>query len=85
VYGFSLEEIINLAAFVFTITDHLSFQMEFWRRPEEISLSYRVKNEVLHRVKEERYIVRTITRRKAIWIGHILHRNCFLNKLLEER
>jgi hypothetical protein len=35
----------------------------------------RVKNEVLHRVKEEKNILHTIKRRKAKWIGHILHRN----------
>ena len=45
-----------------------------------------VKNEeVLHTVKEERNILHTIKRRKANWIGHILHRNCLLNKLLKER
>jgi hypothetical protein len=31
-----------------------------------------VRNEVLHRVKEERNILHVITRRKANWIGYIL-------------
>jgi hypothetical protein len=38
--------------------------------------------EVLHRVKE-RNILRTIKRRKANWIGHILRRNCLLNNVIE--
>ena len=51
-----------------------------------IICSNRVKNEeVLHTVKEERNILHTIKRRKANWIGHILCRNCLLNKLLKER
>jgi hypothetical protein len=41
------------------------------------------KEEVLHRVKEERNIVHTIKRRKANWIGHILHRNCLLKRVIE--
>jgi hypothetical protein len=36
-----------------------------------------VKNvKVLHRVKEEMNILHTTNRRKATWIGHILHWNC---------
>ena len=38
--------------------------------------------EVLHRVKEEINIIQTIKRRKANWIGHILHRNCFLKHII---
>jgi hypothetical protein len=41
-------------------------------------------DEVLHRVKEERNILHTIKRRKANWIGHILHRNCLLKHVIEE-
>jgi hypothetical protein len=42
-----------------------------WRRMEKISWNYRVKNEEeLHRVKEERNILRKIKGRKAKWIGH---------------
>jgi hypothetical protein len=43
-----------------------------------------VRNEeVLQRVKEERSILQTIERRKANWIGHILHWNCLLNHVTE--
>jgi hypothetical protein len=45
----------------------------------------RVKNKVLHRVKEERNIVHTVGRRKANWIGHILCRNCLLKHFIEEK
>jgi len=38
---------------------------------------------VLQRIKEERYIVRTVNRTKADLIGHILHRNCFLKHYIE--
>jgi hypothetical protein len=34
-----------------------------------------MKNEVLHRVKEKSNILYTVKRRKANWIGHILHEN----------
>jgi hypothetical protein len=38
---------------------------------------------VLHRVKENRNILRTIRRRKANWIGHILHSNYHLKPVNE--
>jgi len=42
-----------------------------------------VRNEgVLQRVKEDRYIPQT-ERRKANWIGHILHRTCLQKHGLE--
>jgi hypothetical protein len=50
---------------------------------EKISWADRVRNEVLHRVKEERNIVHTIKRRKANWIGYILRRNCLLKHVIE--
>jgi replicative superfamily II helicase len=51
---------------------------------EKISWTNRVRNEeVLQRVKEERNIVHRIKRRNANWIGHILHRNCFLKHVIE--
>jgi hypothetical protein len=51
---------------------------------EKISWPDRVRNEeVLHRVKEERNILRTRTRWKANWIGHVLHRNCLLKHVVE--
>jgi hypothetical protein len=50
----------------------------------EDQLNRSVRNrEVLHRVKEERNILNTIKRRKANWIGHILHRNCLLKHVTE--
>jgi len=39
-------------------------------------------NEVLQRVMEE---TRTIKRRKANWIVHILHRNCLLKQIIKEQ
>jgi hypothetical protein len=50
---------------------------------EKISWTDRVRNEVLHRVKEERNILHTIKIRKASWIGHILRRNCLLKHVIE--
>ena len=38
--------------------------------------------EVLHRVKGKRKILRTVRRRKANWIGQILRRNCFLKHFI---
>jgi hypothetical protein len=39
--------------------------------------------EVLHRVKEDRNMLHTITRRKGNWIGHSLHKNCLLKHISE--
>jgi len=41
-----------------------------------------MRNDVLHRVKEGTNILRTITRRKAKWIGHNLRRNCLVQHVL---
>jgi hypothetical protein len=61
-----------------------SFEMWCWRRMEKRSWKDRVNNEaVLHRVKEERNILHTIRRRKANWIGHILHRKYLLSHIIE--
>jgi hypothetical protein len=50
----------------------------------KFSWTDRVRNEeALHRVKAERNILRTIKRRKADWIGHILRRNCLLKHVIE--
>jgi replicative superfamily II helicase len=50
----------------------------------KISWTDNVRNEeVLQRVKEERNILRTIKRRKANWIGHMLCRNCLLKHVIE--
>jgi len=42
-----------------------------------------VRKEVLLRVKEQRNIMHEISKRKANWIGHILHRNCLLLRVIE--
>jgi hypothetical protein len=43
-----------------------------------------VRNEeVLPRVKEQRNILREISKRKANWIGHILLRNCILQQIIK--
>jgi hypothetical protein len=53
---------------------------------EKISWIDRVRNEeVLHKVKEKRNVLRTIKRRKANCIGHTLHRNCVLKHINEEK
>jgi hypothetical protein len=56
------------------------FEMWYWRKME-IRRTDCVRNEVLNRGKEERYILKT--RRKAIWIGHILLRNCLPKHIIE--
>ena len=43
-----------------------------------------MRNEdVLLRVKEQRNILQEIPKRKAKWMGHILHRNCLLQRVIE--
>jgi hypothetical protein len=61
-----------------------SFEMWSWRRMENISWTDHVRNEeVLLRVKEQRNILHEISKRKANWIGHILRRNCLLQRVFE--
>jgi len=51
---------------------------------ETISWTDRVRNEeVLLRVEEQRNILHKISKRKANWIGHILRRNCLLQRAIE--
>jgi len=51
---------------------------------KKISWTDHVRNEeVLLRVKEQRSILHEISKRKANWIGHILHRNCLLQQVIE--
>jgi len=51
---------------------------------EKISWTDHVRNEeVLLRVKEQRNILHEIRKRKANWIGHILRRNCLLQRAVE--
>ena len=40
-------------------------------------------NHIVLTVKEQRNILLEISKRKAIWIGHILHRNCLLQRVIE--
>jgi hypothetical protein len=50
------------------------FEMWCWRGMEKIGWAYRVRNEeVMQRVKQDRDNLHIIKRRRAIWIGHILH------------
>jgi len=51
---------------------------------EKISWTDHVRNEeVLFRVKEQMNILHEICKRKANWIGHILRRNCLLQRVIE--
>jgi hypothetical protein len=51
---------------------------------EKTSWTEHVRNEeVLLRVKEQRNILHEIRKRKANWIGHILRRNCLLQRVIE--
>ena len=61
-----------------------SFEMWCWRRMERISWTDHVRNEeLLLRIKEQRYILHEISKRRANWIGHILRRNCILQRVIE--
>jgi len=51
---------------------------------EKIIWAEHVRNEeVLLRVEEQRNILHEINERKANWIGHILRRNCLLQRFIE--
>jgi len=51
---------------------------------EKISRSDHVRNEqVLLGVKEKRNILHEICKWKANWIGHVLHRNCLLQRVIQ--
>jgi hypothetical protein len=51
---------------------------------ENISWTDHVRNEeVLLRVKEQRNILHEIRKWKANWIGHVLRRNCLLQRVIE--
>ena len=50
----------------------------------KISWTDHVRNEeVLLRVNEQKNILHEIRKRKADWIGHILHRNCLLKQVIK--
>jgi len=51
---------------------------------EKISWTDHVRNEEgLLRVKEQRNILHEIRKWKANWMGHILRRNCLLQRVIE--
>jgi len=51
---------------------------------EKISWTDRVRNEeVLLKVNEQRNILHEISKWKANWIGHILCRNCLLQRVID--
>ena len=51
---------------------------------EKISWTEHVRNEeVLLRVNEQRNILHEISKRKSSLIGHILRRNCLLQRVIE--
>ena len=51
---------------------------------EKIIWTDHVRNEeVLLGVNEQRNILHEISKRKANWIGHILRRNCLLQRVIE--
>jgi hypothetical protein len=55
-----------------------------WRRMKKISWTDHVRNEEeLLTVKEQRNILHEIRKRKTNWIGHILRRNCLLQRVTE--
>ena len=61
-----------------------SFDLWCWRRLEKISWTDHVRNkEVLLRVKGQRNILHEISKWKANWIGHILRRNCLIQRVIE--
>jgi len=53
------------------------------KKDEEDQLVDRVSHEeALKRVEKDRNILQTVSRRKAIWIGLILGRICFLKSVI---
>jgi hypothetical protein len=63
-----------------------SFEKWCWRRMEKISWTDSVRNkDVFLRVKEQRNILHEICKRRANWIGHILRRNCLLQRVTKEK
>jgi len=61
-----------------------NFEMWCWRWMENTCWTDHVKNdEVLLRVKEQRNILHEISKRKANWIGHILRKNCLIQRVIE--
>jgi hypothetical protein len=60
-----------------------SLELWCWRMME-ISWTGHMRNEdVLHGVKEESSAVRGIKRKRTDWIGHNLHTNCLLKRVIK--
>jgi hypothetical protein len=60
--------------------------MWFWRWMEKISWTDHVRDEeVLLAVKEKKNILYEISKRNTYWIGHILRKAAFCDRLLKER
>jgi hypothetical protein len=78
-----LGDLLNFCKY--TKWKHLeSFEVWCWRRMEKISWTDHVRNEeVLLIVKEQRYILHEISKRKANRMGHIVRRNCLLQWVIE--
>jgi len=63
-----------------------ALEMWLWRRMEKVSWTEKKKNEeVLRDVGEERILMKTITKRKKNWIGHILRSEGLVKDVLEGR
>jgi hypothetical protein len=60
-----------------------SFEIWCWRKMEKTSWTDHVRNKVLLRIKKQWNILHEIRNRKANWIGHILRRNCLLQRVIE--
>ena len=52
-------------------------------RPRSGKFFFHKTREVLLGIKEQRNILHGIRKRKANWIGHILRRNCLLQRVIE--
>jgi len=50
---------------------------------ERISWTGGVRNELLHRVKEDRNTLKIIRMRKSSWIDQILRINCLMKNVIE--
>jgi hypothetical protein len=61
-----------------------SYEKLCWRRMEKIGWTDHVRNEeVLLRVKEQKNMLHEISKQNANYIGHILRRNCLLQRVIE--
>ena len=81
-------QIIYIILYIYTLSYCIyniynkTYIIQIIRRMEKISWTDHVRNEeVLLRVKEQRNILHEIS--KAKWIGHILRRNCLLQRVIE--